>query len=260
MAKSRLAWVALGLGAYIAFLITSFPASAALRWFAPAEVVIGQPSGTVWSGRIQTVSAPGFTLNDIVWTVDFMPLLLGRISGDFDARLPGGFVRAGFSIAWGGRADLEALQLSTNAQLSMVPEAFRAMLLVEDARGQITASIDELTLRDGWPVRAVGEVRIGNIEVAPLFQSGPRSMLAIGNYRALLADTGEPGVFAQLSDLEGPVELQGSLRLGPDRSYLIQSRLRARPGAPNAVIQGVELMAGEQDADGFRSMMLSGSL
>src|SRR5690606_2720287 len=48
---NRYAWIALGLGAYIAFTLSSFPATAAYRWFAPETLRMAGIEGTVWSGR-----------------------------------------------------------------------------------------------------------------------------------------------------------------------------------------------------------------
>lgn len=254
MVSSRLAWVALGVGAYLAFLVTTFPAAAAIHWFAPATLGIAQPSGTVWSGSARSVAVPGFILSDVGWTLDFVPLMLGRVSGDVDARLPDGFVRAGFTLRSGQRVDLNGLQLTTSLQ------ALRDLLPVYDARGGISASIDELRIQDGLPVLVTGEIRLGNLEVAPLLQGRGQPLVALGTYRAVFVDSGEPGAFAQLEDTGGPIELHGSLALSPDGSYLLEGRVRARDGAPADLVQGIELMTGEPDAEGLRSLTFAGSL
>jgi hypothetical protein len=44
-------WVALGIGAYFAFAVSSFPAGTAYAWFAPAGLQLDGLEGTLWSGR-----------------------------------------------------------------------------------------------------------------------------------------------------------------------------------------------------------------
>lgn len=215
---------------------------------------VAQPTGTIWSGSARSVALPGFVVNDVGWTLDFMPLMLGRVSGDIDARLPDGFVRTAFTIRSGQRTDLIDLQLTTSLQ------ALRNLLPVYDARGGISASIEALRIRDGLPVLVTGEIRVGNLEVAPLLQSGSQPLVALGSYRAEFVDTGEPGAFAQLGDTAGPVELRGSLEISPDGNYLLEGRVRARDGAPPELVQGIELMTGEPDAEGLRSLTFAGSL
>ena len=44
-------WLALGIGAYLAFALSSFPAGTAYAWFAPAGLQLEGLEGTLWSGR-----------------------------------------------------------------------------------------------------------------------------------------------------------------------------------------------------------------
>lgn len=64
---SRWSWLALGVGAYIAFTVATFPAGVALRWFAPPDIVFGGVGGTLWSGSAATCSVEGFTVESLRW-------------------------------------------------------------------------------------------------------------------------------------------------------------------------------------------------
>jgi hypothetical protein len=83
--------------------------------------------------------------------------------------------------------------------------------------------------------------------------------IPLGNFVASLTSA-DGEISADLADADGPLELAGSLVLRPDRSYLLAARLRARPEATADLRQGIELMAGEPEADGMRELTLSGSL
>jgi hypothetical protein len=75
---NKWSWIALGAGAYAAFVVATFPAATAYRWLAPPEVRLASVDGTVWSGTAALGSMPGLPLRDIRWNLSALPLLLGR--------------------------------------------------------------------------------------------------------------------------------------------------------------------------------------
>lgn len=246
--------IALGAGAYLAFLISTFPADAAYRWFAPASITLVAPEGSVWRGRASGGSAGGLSVSDLQWSLRPWALLAGRLAGTLELRLADGFASTGFSVRPGGRVDL------TNARLSTSIETLGAVVPVYDTRGQVSANLQSLTIDDDWPVTVVGELRVGDLEVAPLLASEPGQKLMLGNYRADLSTSDEGRIIATISDLSGPLEAEGRLTLDSGRNYILDARVRARPDAQQLLRDGLALMAGEPDADGFRELQLSGRL
>jgi hypothetical protein len=250
---SKLSLIALGVGAYIAFLIATFPAATALRWLALDGIELGPAAGTVWSGRVATATISGIVVTDLRWSLKALPLALLHADGSAEARLEGGFFSADFSAS-SKRVELNDLRLAIPVQ------SLKAVLPIYDTDGDLSASLGRLVLVDGWPVTAVGELRLGSLAVAPLIPTGDPGKILLGDFLAVFAEGAEPGVFAELSNTGGPVNLAGELALRIDRRYSLAGGISAGPDAPPELRQGIELMTGEPDSRGLRPFTLSGSL
>jgi general secretion pathway protein N len=250
---SKLSWVALGIGAYLAFTLSRFPAAVAYRWFAPPNIILNEVSGTVWSGSADTGRLEGIDLGGLRWRIAAPALLIGRLSVEFEARLNDGFVQGGLT------AGLAGLRF-TNLSLATTLQNLRGLAPIYAARGEVSAAIDTLEIEAGWPVTAVGEIRIGNLEVAPLLTTGSAALIPLGSFVAVLQERQTGTISAALRDAGGPLELAGSAELTADRSYEIDGQLRPRADAADELIQGVQFMTSEPDAEGWRRITLTGSL
>lgn len=246
-------WLALGVGTYLAFTIAFFPASVAYRWFAPAELRLAGIEGTLWSGQAALGSVGEFGLHEIEWEVRPWSLLLARVSGQVQTRFSGGFLDTGIRLGLGGTS-FTGLRAATSL------ETLSTVLPIRGTRGQASVDFTELVLRDGWPVGAVGELRLGEVAVPPLAPTGSGGLIQLGNYSVDFGDTSGDGLAGTFTDQGGPLEVTGSLRLNPNRDYLIEGVVRARADADAALTQGLEFMTGEPDAAGMRTFSLAGSL
>lgn len=251
---NRYAYVALGVGAYVAFALSTLPATVGVRLldaFAPDAVRLSGIDGTVWSGRAALGSAGGLPLRDIVWNADALPLLIGRVDAHVEARLSDGFVQTAVS-ARAGDVLLEDLRASTSV------DALSPVIPLQGAGGQISVALNRLRLQDGWPTEALGEARIARLEVPPLLP-GAGELIPLGDYEILFVEA-PSGIAARITDSAGPLRVDGTLSLTPDRRYALEGHAAARPDAPPELVQGLDLMAGEPGADGLRPFSLTGSL
>ena len=62
-----------------------------------------------------------------------------------------------------------------------------------------------------------------------------------------------------LSDMGGPLEIAGNVRLSPDRSYLIEGSVAPRPEADKSMTDSLQIL-GAPDAQGRRPFSLSGTM
>lgn len=244
--------IALGCGAYLAFVVSTFPAAAALRWFAPDEVRAMNVAGTIWSGSARLASISGLALRDLRWEIDAAPLLLARFTGSAQANLPDGFANASFSAA-GNRLRLSGVQLSTS--ISMLG----TVLPVSGASGALSAQLDLLEVEDQWPVNAAGTVRVSDLLVEPLPGLG-NQLLPLGSFEIIFTPGSDAGINAAIRDLGGPLEVEASLRLTPAREYTVDGTVRERASAPESLVQGLSFMTGEPGPDGRRAITFTGSL
>ncbi len=250
---ARIPWLALGVGAYVAFAVAFFPASVAYRWFAPSEVRLSGVEGTLWSGQAALGSVGEFGLHEIEWELQPWSLALGRVGGQVQTRFSDGFLTTRVRAGFGGVDFTELRATSSLAALSGV-------LPIRGTRGQASANFAELVVQDGWPIGAVGELRLGELAVPPLVPVSDTDLIPLGNYSINFADASGQGLVGTFRDQGGPLEVMGSLRLNPNRDYLIEGVVRARPEAVAALTQGLAFMTGEPDSSGMRTFSLAGSL
>jgi general secretion pathway protein N len=117
--------------------------------------------------------------------------------------------------------------------------------------------LSNLQIEQGWPTAVAG-----TIEVLQL--TGPaRNPTNIGSYKATFpapkASAHAKTLVGALPDVGGPVQINGTLQLKPDRTYLIDGLIAARPDAPRDVSNALQFL-GAPDAQGRRPFSLSGSL
>jgi general secretion pathway protein N len=250
---SRWSWLALGVGAYIAFTLATFPAGVALRWFAPANITFAGVAGTLWSGSAATCSVDGFTVESLRWRLRPTALFVGRISANVEARIPDGFVSGDVS------ATPSSVQFSDLRGATSLP-ALAGVLPLSGVRGQASVALESLVLEDGWPAAAVGELKLAGLESLPLIPDGRGAYVPLGDYTVTLVPAPAGELAATFVDNGGPLEVQGTAKLDASRTYSIDALVEARANAPEMLVQGLTLMTGDPDAEGRRRLSLTGPL
>jgi general secretion pathway protein N len=250
VASSKLSLIALGAGAYVAFALTTFPASVAARWFAPQTLGLAGVQGTVWRGSAAYGSFSGYTFSDVRWQLQPTALLTGRLSLSLDARLGDGFVRTGMTVA-GSRVGFSELRAALDVALV-------SPMLPAEASGNASVELETLELEDGWPVQASGTVRVANLTSAPWIPVPGVTNFRVGNFLARVSTTDDQ-VVALLSDEGGPIELDGTARLMPERRYRLEARIKPRPDASDVLVQGLKFMT-PVDSSGYYPVERAGQL
>ncbi|NIW24491.1 MAG: type II secretion system protein GspN, partial [Gammaproteobacteria bacterium] len=206
------AWLGLAAGVYVAASLALFPAGTAYRWFAPPELNIAGIEGSVWRGRAALASINGVGVYDLEWSINPLSLLTGRLRARIQARQPDGFLNADVTA---GPGSIRVLDMQATTSLATIGQAAS----VGDVQGLISAQLTELELDQGWPVRAVGQVRIADLQTPLLMPNGPSDLIPLGNYVIQLIDSGTADIRGSFEDQGGPVEVEGSFTLTRDRTY-----------------------------------------
>lgn len=251
----RWSWLALGLGAYIAFTLATFPAGVALRWFAPEGVTFAGVAGTLWTGSAASCSAQGMTLEALRWRVRPLSLFLGRLSANVEAKIPGGFVSGDVSAGPSSVrfSDLRAAT-SLPALAGVLPRALRSI------RGQATVALESLVLEDGQLASVTGELKLAELEAPALISNGSGALVQLGNYTATFVPAPEGQLSARIVDNGGPLEVSGTVSLDVQRNYAIDALVKPRAGAPEMLVEGLKYMSSDPDAEGRRRLNQTGSL
>ncbi len=247
------AWVGLAAGVYVAATLALFPAGTAYRWFAPPQLEIAGIEGSIWRGRAALASIAGFGVYDLEWAVSPWSLLTGRLNARVQARQPDGFVNAEI---FAGLSSIRIIDMQATTSLATIGH----VVSMGDVQGLVSAQLAELELERGWPVRAIGQVRIANLETPLLMPSGPSDLIPLGNYVVQLIDSGTSEVRGTFEDQGGPVEVEGSFALSSDRTYELSGLVLPRPDAPQEIVQAMVFLAPEDGGTGRRVFELTGRL
>ena len=247
----RAGWVVLAAAAFLVSAVAQFPGTVAYRWFAPDGIRLSGIEGTVWSGRAALGSAGSIGIHDLRWQLRPWSLLFARPSARIESGIGDGFLQADVRV---GMGEIALTGLRSSCSLSVLS----GVLPIAGIRGQMSMTIAELVVRDGRPVRAVGELRLGNLSVPSLVPGSRGETLAMGNFSIAL--TGTAGLAGTFEDQGGPLEVRGSADLGTDGRYEIRGGARARPAADPVLAQGLEFLTGPPDASGMREFSFSGTL
>lgn len=251
--SSKLSLIALGLGVYVAFALASFPASIAYRWFAPDALALAGIEGTVWHGSAAYGGVEGLAFSGLRWQLNPVALLTGRVRLSAELRLPDGRASAKLTVS-GRRIEIDDLRAATELA------TLRQWLRLGDTRGKASATLATLTLVDGRPVAADGEIRVESLAIPPLFPTPGVTIVELGNYSAKVSSPDSAGLVGAIRDQDGPLELTGTLSLTADQQYRLDAQIRPRADAPDILVQGIENMSTEKSADGRYHLVLSGSL
>jgi len=249
-------WLTLGIGAYLAFALSSFPAGTAYAWFAPPGIQLQGLEGTLWSGRAAAANVGELSLHDVRWSVHAWQLFLGRIAADLRAQLDDGYVAAYVKAS---RSHVSLSEVRASTSLPML----RAVLPVSGLRGQanLTLSTLELDVAKAWPTKVIGDLKLLQLETTPFSLTGPRGKLVpVGNYTVRFVEGAGP-INGTFNDTGGPLEVSGTLAVNAARGYKFDALIKPRADAPEEIVEGLNAMAtGEPDAEGRRVLSLSGSL
>lgn len=240
--------VALGIAAFALFALVTLPASAVLSFFHPPGVTLSGISGTIWNGRAQAVRAGSLHVGSVEWSLNLLALFTGKLGADVKVTRIDGFAQGSVAFS-GSRVTLR--KMNASLPLSALPPN----VLRGGWTGTATVRLDQMTLDDAWPVTASG-----TIEIADLVGPATRPA-ALGGYKVVFADGAATadGLKGALSDMGGPLAVNGTVDLKKDRSYLLTGLIATRPNAPSDMARSLEIL-GEPDAQGRRQFSIEGTM
>jgi hypothetical protein len=235
--------------AFLVVLLARLPAS----WITPllpAGITCGAPGGSVWQGRCGQFSVAAkdavLPVGPVHWTLRPGALLRARLAGTAQVSGPQLRGQASFEAGLGGRLQLRDLQATAPLDrrlLNMVPANWT---------GQLDLRFPHVAL-DGDRITALQ----GVLAARDIVAQGPRPD-AFGSYSVEFAPSADAGVFrGTLRDLDGPVELGGTLDVRSDREFELNALIKARPSA-TAQLAGLLEYLGPADAQGRRAFSMAG--
>jgi len=247
-------WIALGVIAYLLFMLVRLPARVLAGTLARNGVVTGELTGTLWRGQAQQLQAGVLNLGKVAWQWRALPLFAGQLAADIQITQDNGHAEARVALSLNGTLTVTQLNASLPLQ-SLVGSGG----LPGGWIGKAQARFSDLSFKNNWPVSAHGELDVLDL-------TGPaRTPNNLGSYHLSFPVTdnqksnNEQALVGALSDRpDAAIAVTGTLKLEANRNYLLDTMVMARGNAPADIVQGMQML-GSPDAQGRRPFSVSGS-
>lgn len=244
--SNRKTLVAVGLVTFVVILVAMFPARVASQWLVPKSVRLGGIGGSLWNGHAAEVAVAGEYFSNLRWSLNPLSLLAGRLSLDTELTTIAGPIKGTVAVGLGGTVRLD--DVSGDLSIRGVHPAFES----NHIDGRLSLDLREVVLENGFPVSAEGNVRVRNLLIAAL---GPTP---VGSFKADVS-TRDSAIVAIVGDDDASIDLDGTLTIGTDRSYLFTGNI-AETGSTSAQLQQQLRYLGSADANGRRPFRFEGRL
>ena len=252
MLKKKLSYILVAILAYIVFVIATLPAVQAYALLKdkiiPHTVVLGEISGTIWSGHAKSALINGQRLTALSWDVRPLSLLLGRMRIDLKLRNGESFGQGSVSRSIGGNIYLNNVE----AHIAISDIEPLSTLLPVGLEGYLGMNLVDFEIKDQMINKAVGTLAWQGAAI-----SSPQRV-TLGDLRVKLTSEAD-GVKATLSDGGGPLQAEGLLLIKPDGHYQFTGAFASRDEKQPFLTQSLRFLE-RQGADSKVKVSYSGSL
>lgn len=243
----RTVWLILfGVLVFAGIVVARLPAS----WVLPdpkSGVTCTEADGTIWNGTCMGLTFQQQPIGDLSWEVHASRLLAGKINVDLVVSRPTGSARGNVETGFDKKIAARDIQADFPLDRELtagLPPNFQGL------RGKLHAHIAHLRV-DGPKIRAVE----GVVEAHDLINGAQ----PWGSYSITFPPptTGDP--LGQIRDLgNGPLAVEGTLRLTPEPGFDLEGLVTARPTASPDLARDIQYL-GSPDAQGRRPFSLAGT-
>lgn len=224
-----------------------------LRWatgFLPPQVKCELPTGSIWRGRCNALSlvngASPLPLGPVSWDLRGAALLRLHLAGTL--RLEGPQLRGTGRFDAGPGHDLDIADLDATAPLDRRLFA----MLPSNWTGRLQLKFPRITVRGGRLLQLQGSA-----EAHDVVAQGPRPD-EFGSYALTFSAPPVSGIHhGVLRDLDGPIELGGTLDVKETLDWELDALVKARPAASAQLSRLIEYL-GPPDAQGRRRFSATG--
>ncbi|MGA2023559.1 MAG: type II secretion system protein N [Steroidobacteraceae bacterium] len=242
--------ISLAIAIFAITVLSQLPA-AVLPWLLPATLRCDAPSGTLWEGECTELRGGEWELADVHWTLHPAALLRAQLSADLVSADPRAAGRTRATLHLNGLLELERLD-------ARVPLQGGWSLLPSGWSGILELHVERASLRSGQLSALQGRVILRQLR-------SEQSPEDFGSYEldvpapAAAASGPSTPIVGQLRDIDGPLSVQGELRLSSQGAYELSGTLAPRGGASPELRQALQLL-GPPDAQGRYPLSLAGTV
>jgi hypothetical protein len=238
-------WIALlAAAAFVAIVLARMPAA----WVVPArgaQWACASLDGSLWSGTCAGLTVSGTPLGDLSWELHPLRLAAARLAAHLTLSHGPADAAADVELTLGQRITARNLV----ADLPLDPALLPAV--PPNLHGRAHVALALVQVQHGIIRQLQGRIEARDLEE----RSGNNT--ALGSYSVSFpGGSGDP--VGTLRDLEGPLALEGTLRLTPAPGFELEGVIAARHGAPPELVNSLRFL-GSPDATGRRPFSLSGT-
>ncbi len=238
-------WIALLAAiAFAVIVLARMPAA----WVIPARGVqwsCASIEGSLWSGGCAGLTVSGTPLGDLSWELHPLRLVVGRAAAHLTLGHGPANATADVEIGLGGGLTARNVVADLPLDSALLPA------VPPNLHGRAHGELALVQMQRGVIRQLQGRIEVRNLEE----RSGNDT--ALGSYSVSFpGGSGDP--VGTLRDLEGPLALEGTLRLTPAPGFELEGVIAARSSAPPELVNNLRFL-GSPDATGRRPFSLSGT-
>jgi Type II secretion system (T2SS), protein N len=238
-------WIALlALLAFVVIFVARMPAA----WVVPnrgQEFSCATVEGSLWSGSCSAMIVERMALGDVSWQLHPARLLLGALATHLSATRGVASFDADVEVRLGNHLALRQVHGELPLDPNVIPGVPATL------RGRVQIDLELARIERG----VVSELK-GRIEVHDL-EDRAGNDTPLGSYQISFPG-GTEQVVGTLHDLNGPLALEGTLRLTRQGGYEVEGLVAARAGAAPELTNNLRFL-GSPDATGRRAFSLAGT-
>jgi hypothetical protein len=240
-------WIALAAAAVFAFLLVArMPASWVIRTNG-ANALCASVDGSLWSGSCNGMSIAHNPIGDVTWELHPLRLFLGQLAAHASAVHGAAQASAEVTLSLGERITAHDLVADLPLDAAIIPG------LPASLSGHAHFNLALARMEHGVVTQLQGRIEVHDL----VDHSGEATVLGSYVIDFPAGESGEP--VGKLHDLDGPLAVEGTMRLTRQPGFDLQGEVTARPGAPPGLINNIRFL-GSPDALGRRPFGVSGTL
>jgi hypothetical protein len=238
-------WIALlAAAAFVVIVLARMPAA----WVVPArgaQWACASLDGSLWSGTCAGLTVSGTPLGDLSWELHPLRLAAARLAAHVTLSHGPADAAADVELTFGQRISARNLVADLPLDPALLPS------VPPNLHGRAHVALALVQVQHGIIRQLQGRIEARDLEE----RSGNNT--ALGSYSVTFpGGSGDP--VGTLRDLEGPLALEGTLRLTPAPGFELEGVIATRRGAPPELVNSLRFL-GSPDATGRRPFSLSGT-
>jgi general secretion pathway protein N len=241
----RALWIALlSAVAFGVIVLARLPAD----WVIPADRTQGfctSVEGSLWSGTCAGLTVSGTPVGDVSWQLQPLRLLAGALAAHVTVTHGVANASADVELSFGERVTARNLVADVPLDAKLIPG------VPVNLHGHAHLDLTLAQIQHGIIRQLQGRIEARDLEDRSSVNT------ALGSYLVTFpGGSGEPT--GKLRDLEGPLALEGTLRLTPQPGFELEGLIAPRAGATPALVNNLRFL-GSPDASGRRPFSMSGT-